>query len=292
MKKMFVLFVLILSAINSFAFEGELRYRSMVNADEFMIAASRGLLFNGVRNQTVLIKGNKTLITDNTQYYQLYDGDNGKIVLYSLACKKGLRFDYEFYRNFMATWSKDKRVIRINQKTSVELSPTAYNVEEHQLSEKYESYDMKAYKILIEHDNNNDSFDVYCIDQQMPSSYYDALYHGLSIEGNKLIVKFVLHSLMKLPEINGLAKKIVSKKVGANVNNQPKSYECAELKKITVRNVSDDEFSIPNEISVRDSQNLLDLNNLLVEHWNALKKNNFQLEQKQVEYEINEDWDF
>lgn len=292
MKKMFVLFVLILSAINSFAFEGELRYRSMVNADEFMIAASRGLLFNGVRNQTVLIKGNKTLITDNTQYCQLYDGDNGKIVLYSLACKKGLRFDYEFYRNFMATWSKDKRVIRINQKTSVELSPTAYNVEEHQLSEKYESYDMKAYKILIEHDNNNDSFDVYCIDQQMPSSYYDALYHGLSIEGNKLIVKFVLHSLMKLPEINGLAKKIVSKKVGANVNNQPKSYECAELKKITVRNVSDDEFSIPNEISVRDSQNLLDLNNLLVGHWNALKKNNFQLEQKQVEYEINEDWDF
>lgn len=289
---MFILFVLILSAINSFAFEGELRYRSMVNADEFMIAASRGLLFNGVRNQTVLIKGNKTLITDNTQYCQLYDGDNGKIVLYSLACKKGLRFDYEFYRNFMATWSKDKRVIRINQKTSVELSPTAYNVEEHQLSEKYESYDMKAYKILIEHDNNNDSFDVYCIDQQMPSSYYDALYHGLSIEGNKLIVKFVLHSLMKLPEINGLAKKIVSKKVGANVNNQPKSYECAELKKITVRNVSDDEFSIPNEISLRDSQNLLDLNNLLVEHWNALKKNNFQLEQKQVEYEINEDWDF
>lgn len=286
MKKMFVLFVLILSAINSFAFEGELRYRSMVNADEFMIAASRGLLFNGVRNQTVLIKGNKTLITDNTQYCQLYDGDNGKIVLYSLACKKGLRFDYEFYRNFMATWSKDKRVIRINQKTSVELSPTAYNVEEHQLSEKYESYDMKAYKILIEHDNNNDSFDVYCIDQQMPSSYYDALYHGLSIEGNKLIVKFVLHSLMKLPEINGLAKKIVSKKVGTNVNNQPKSYECAELKKITVRNVSDDEFSIPNEISVRDSQNLLDLNNLLVEHWNALKKNNFQLEQKQVEYEL------
>lgn len=207
MKKMFVLFVLILSAINSFAFEGELRYRSMVNADEFMIAASRGLLFNGIRNQTVLIKGNKTLITDNTQYCQLYDGDNGKIELYSLACKKGLRFDYEFYRNFMATWSKDKRVIRINQKTSVELSPTAYNVEEHQLSEKYESYDMKAYKILIEHDNNNDSFDVYCIDQQMPSSYYDALYHGLSIEGNKLIVKFVLHSLMKLPEINGLAKK-------------------------------------------------------------------------------------
>lgn len=292
MKKMFVLFVLILSAINSFAFEGELRYRSMVNADEFMIAASRGLLFNGVRNQTVLIKGNKTLITDNTQYCQLYDGDNGKIVLYSLACKKGLRFDYEFYRNFMATWSKDKRVIRINPKTSVELSPTAYNVEVHQLSEKYESYDMKAYKILIEHDNNNDSFDVYCIDQQMPSSYYDALYHGLSIEGNKLIVKFVLHSLMKLPEINGLAKKIVSKKVGANVNNQPKSYECAELKKITVRNVSDDEFSIPNEISVRDSQDLLDLNKLLVEHWNALKKNNFQLEQKQVEYEINEDWDF
>ena len=62
--------------------------------------------------------------------------------------------------------------------------------------------------------------------------------------------------------------------------------------KITVRNVSDDEFSIPNEISVRDSQDLPDLNKLLVEHWNALKKNNFQLEQKQVEYEINEDWDF
>ena len=110
MKKKFILFVLIISAINSFAFEGELHYRSMVNADEFMIAVSKGLIFNGVRNQTVLIKGNKTLITDNTQYCQLYDGDNGKIVLYSLACKKGLRFDYEFYRNFMATWSRDKRI--------------------------------------------------------------------------------------------------------------------------------------------------------------------------------------
>ena len=245
MKKKFILFVLIISAINSFAFEGELHYRSMVNADEFMIAASKGLIFNGVRNQTVLIKGNKTLITDNTQYCQLYDGDNGKIVLYSLACKKGLRFDYEFYRNFMATWSRDKRIIRINKKVSIELSPTIYNVEEHQLLEKYESYDMKAYKILIEHDNNNDNFDIYCINQKMPSSYYDALYHGLSIDGDKLIVKFVCHSLMKLSKIDGITKKIISKKIGAKINKQPKMYECAELKKIAARDVSDEEFSIP-----------------------------------------------
>lgn len=80
--------------------------------------------------------------------------------------QKGLRFDYEFYRNFMATWSRDKRIIRINKKLSIELSPTIYNVEEHQLLEKYESYDMKAYKILIEHDNNNDNFDIYCINQK------------------------------------------------------------------------------------------------------------------------------
>lgn len=292
MKKISILFVLIISAINSFAFEGELHYRSMVNADEFMIAASRGLIFNGVRNQTVLIKGNKTLITDNTQYCQLYDGDNAKIVLYSLACKKGLRFDYEVYRNFMATWSRDKRIIRINKKTSVELSPTVYNVEERQLLEKYESYDMKAYRILIEHDNNNDNFDIYCINQKMPSSYYDALYHGLSIDGDKLIVKFVLHSLIKLPEINGLAKKLVSKKIEANVNNQPKYYECAELKKITARDVSDGEFSIPNGILIKDSENILDLENILTEHWHVLQKSNFQIEQKQIEYEINEDWDF
>ena len=88
MKKIFILFVLIISAINSFAFEGELHYRSMVNADEFMIAASKGLIFNGVRNQTVLIKGNKTLITDNTQYCQLYDGDNGKLYFIVWHAKK------------------------------------------------------------------------------------------------------------------------------------------------------------------------------------------------------------
>lgn len=296
MKKNFILFVLIISAINSFAFEGELHYRSMVNADEFMIAASKGLIFNGVRNQTVLIKGNKTLITDNTQYCQLYDGDNGKIVLYSLACKKGLRFDYEFYRNFMATWSRDKRIIRINKKISVELSPTAYKIEERQLSEKYEDHNMKAYKVLIEHDNNNDNFDIYCIDQQMPSSYYDALYHGLSIDGDKLIVKFVLHSLMKLPKLDcitgAIAKKLIRKKIEAKFNNQPKMYECAELKKITARDVSDEEFSIPNEILIKDSEDIVDLHNILTEHWHVLQKSNFQLEQKQIEYEINEDWDF
>ena len=71
-----------------------------------------------------------------------------------------------------------------------------------------------------------------------------------------------------------------------------KSYECAELKKIITRDVSDEEFSISNEILVKDSENMLDLNNLLIEHWNVLQKSNFQIEQKQIEYEINEDWDF
>lgn len=292
MKRILILLVIILNIIKSSAFEGELHYRSMVNADEFMIAASRGQIYNGIRNQVILIKGNKTLITDNTQYCQLYDGENGKIVLYSLASKKGLRFDYELYRNFMATWSKDKRIIRINKKISVELSPTAYKIEERQLSEKYEDHNMKAYKVLIEHDNNNDNFDIYCIDQQMPSSYYDALYHGLSIDGKKLIVKFVVHSLMKLPKSDPLTEKIIYKQIGAKANNQPKSYECAELKKITERNVSDEEFSIPNDVIVKDTENIVDLNNLLVNHWNIMKKNNFQLEQKQIEYEINEDWNY
>ena len=62
--------------------------------------------------------------------------------------------------------------------------------------------------------------------------------------------------------------------------------------KIITRDVSDEEFSISNEILVKDSENILDLNNLLIEHWNVLQKSNFQIEQKQIEYEINEDWDF
>ena len=97
---------------------------------------------------------------------------------------------------------------------------------------------------------------------------------------------------MKLPKMDAITKKIVSKKIGTKVNNQPKSYECAELKKIITRDVSDEEFSISNEILVKDSENMLDLNNLLIEHWNVLQKSNFQIEQKQIEYEINEDWDF
>ncbi|WP_288179553.1 hypothetical protein [Leyella stercorea] len=64
------------------------------------------------------------------------------------------------------------------------------------------------------------------------------------------------------------------------------------MKKIITRDVSDEEFSISNEILVKDSENMLDLNNLLIEHWNVLQKSNFQIEQKQIEYEINEDWDF
>lgn len=69
-------------------------------------------------------------------------------------------------------------------------------------------------------------------------------------------------------------------------------YECAELKKITARDVSDEEFSIPNEILIKDSEDIVDLHNILTEHWHVLQKSNFQLEQKQIEYEINEDWDF
>lgn len=64
------------------------------------------------------------------------------------------------------------------------------------------------------------------------------------------------------------------------------------IEKIITRDVSDEEFSISNEILVKDSENMLDLNNLLIEHWNVLQKSNFQIEQKQIEYEINEDWDF
>ena len=274
------------------AFEGELHYRSVVNADKFMIAASRGKIYNGVRNQTVLVKGDRILLYDNTQYYKLYDRENDCVIFYSGLTKQGIKMSYSLYTNLSLSLSPKKRTLSIAGVT-VEIAPLLYEKQKvENANMKWNDTELEYWKGSVEHKESRCDWELCYIDKAMPQSYFDAMLYGLEVGEKSLIYKFLIHTLMNLPDVTPGARKIMEKQFGLPYGKNPKAYECAYLTDFQERKIQDKEMSVPTDITITEITDLSKIDAFDFSHYQTVQSNGIKLEQKTVEYEIKDDWDF
>lgn len=277
--KSIVIFVLTLWSLVSYAqdvklFEGELHYRSMENHDENLIKYSFEMAYNGARNTSYIIKGDKVLFRDEcTHISLLIDPSNNTITLYSDLIKKGMQFDYKNYAgSYLGSFSKDGP----SYPGGHGLRPTLYRFEPTGDTLTFMNYKAEYLKGRIENKSASTAFDIY----RIPSLH---------------ITKTMYRGQMYGIEVDGLIAKIIWEQV----NNVPmlgefKSYVYTELTDIKERPVDDSEFDIPKGIKIDKSESPFKVVDLYKENAAYLKKHKMYPTQinKDVIYKIDEEWTF
>lgn len=276
---LFCMGTLAVNAQGNEPFEGKLSYRSLENHDEALVKHTYGIAYNGARNTTFLIKGNKVLFRDEcTHMSTLFDPDNNVVILYSELIGKGVQFDYESYAaSNMGSFSENGPMFQ-GQMVS---KPSVYRIEATGKTTDFQGEVAKHYQCRIENVNGGTSIDLYQVDSyNIPTTMFAAQMYGLKMNG--LITKFTWETMDK---------------VGGFVGDL-KAYVFSELTNIDKRSVDDSEFDIPQNIKIDKSKSPLKMQFKLIALYKAntkyLTEHNMYPTQtaNDVIYKIDEEWDF
>ena len=254
-------------------FEGELHYRSMENHDNNIIKFSSDMAYNGARNTSYTIKGNKTLFKDDcTQMSLLLDPENNNVTLYSDLIKKGMQFDYKSYAAaYLGSFTKEGPSFMGHG-----MPPTLYRFEPTGENIDFMNYSTEYLKGRIENKTASTSFDLYrTLSFNMPKTMYAAQMYGIELDG--LIVKITWEQVNNVPTLGEF-----------------KSYVYTELKEIVERPVDDSELAIPKDIKIDKSESPFKVVSLYKDNAKYLEEHNMYPTQvnKDVIYKIDETWDF
>lgn len=267
-------------------FEGELHYRSLENYDKRMEQWSPySMYYNGARDVTYIIKGEKVLMIDESmQYKVLLDPENDVIVYFSEHINKGVNNSYIWHSN-MNGFFRERGSYNAYFKEFV--PPEVYRFEPTGKTLPFEDKEVPLYQgrietvigvIMDQPFLQIASFDfAEDFTYRMPQAYFFSLCYGLEREG--LLTKYVCEMIMDISLAGGKFK----------------SYACSELKKVVLRSVSDEEFTVPDNIKLTyERLQGTTLNTFWMEHCRYMKKHKIHPKQlnKDVVYEINEEWDF
>lgn len=283
-------------------FEGELHYRTMENHDMETVNLSFGMAYNGARNITYILKGDRVLSRDeSTHMCTLYDPEHNTVTLYSDLIGKGMQFDFTTYAAiYMGAFSKEGPSYMGHG-----MPPTLYRFERKDTN--IISMNRQAEYTIgrIENKTAATAFDIYSIpDINIPKTMKTAQLAGIEISG--LVSKFKWEQINLIGNalkgtskvVMGRVKKEASKIAGAEVNlEETKTYVCSELKDIKERAVSDDELTIPANIKIetfKSANGVFKVVDLYKENHSYLLSHKMYPTQvaQNVVYEINEDWDF
>lgn len=272
---LFCIGTLALYAQGNDPFEGKLSYRSLENVDKTIIKWSMGMSYNGARNSTFLIKGNKVLFKDEcTHMCTLLDPDNNVIILYSDLIGKGMQFDYESYATTYLSSFSEKGPSFQGQAA---LKPSVYRIETIGEIADFQGERAEHVKARIENTYAGTSIDLYRVNSyNIPTTMYVAQMYGIKLNG--LITKFTWEQTNS----------------GAGFVGEMKGYVFTELTDIDKRPVDDSEFNIPQNIKVDKSESPFKVVDLYKENAKYLTKHNMYPTQiaNDVTYKIDEDWDF
>ena len=277
---LFCMGTLAVNAQGNEPFEGKLSYRSLENHDETVVKGSHGVAYNGARNTTFLIKGNKVLFRDESSHMStLFDPDNNVVILYSELIGKGVQFDYESYAALnMGSFSEKGPVFQGKMLSK----PSVYRIEATGKTADFQGEVAKHYQCRIENMNGGTSIDLYQVDSyNIPTTMFAAQMYGLKMNG--LITKFTWETMDKVPYLP----------------IDLKAYVFSELTNIDKRSVDDSEFDIPQNIKIDKSKSTLNKMQLKIvalykAHTKYLTEHNMNPTQtaNDVIYKIDEEWDF
>ena len=271
-------------------FNGELHYRTLENADKKAESLIGGQVYNGTRDITFKIKGDKVLMHDESlQYYCLLDPETDIIVYYSEYLKEGVRMSYYGCNERWGGMFRQKGVyndaLRFFQKPDVYHFESVNGAYYH--GDDKVNYVKGRIEFRLTTSDNKDAlsagtivsmFDIYeDTAVVIPPAFFLAMCYGLEREA--LMTKYICEQVWDMALIGRI-----------------KMYSCYNLKQIVRREVSDEEFAIPAFIKIKDSKPTgIVGSGFLKKHVAYIKKHKLhpsQTDNKKVVYEINEEWDF
>lgn len=281
-------------------FEGELHYRSVENHDQAVVASSVGRAYNGARNTTYIIKGNKILFIDEcTHLHTLIDTEKNQVTLYSNLINKGMQFNYESYSNtYMESFSKQGPSYM-----GYKNPPTLYRFQEEGKT-NFMGTSVEYIKGRIENITASTDFEFYSDNRiTLPVNFNKLFTCGIEISGLICRMKYTQNNQISNalpPELSKSASKkaakFISKKTGFKISNinDLKMFVLSELKEIKERPVDDAELLVPANIKIDVSEDPNKVIELYKENHDYLVKNNMYPTQlnKDVLYAIDEEWDY
>ena len=195
-------------------FEGELRYRSV---DKFTVEASFGMAYNGARNVTYIIKGNKILFIDEcTHMRTLIDAAKNQVTLYSDLINQGMEFKYESYEETYFSAFSEKGSSYMGHGNP----PTLYRFKNEGKGAFMEKT-VDLIKGRIENKTASTDFEFYSDSHIVLPALYSKLFtYGVDIKGLIVKMKWVQNNQISLA-IADFGKKGVNEK---NFKNDRKQY--------------------------------------------------------------------
>lgn len=269
----FVLLAVIANAQK--AFEGEIKYRNFENHSKQVRKQSRGLQYNGVRNVRVVVKGNKMLLCDESMHLNtLMLPDDDLIIIYNDLMKKGLAYNYSTYKStYMSALDPNK---------SVAMGERQYNVGKTTATQTFGKEKCNNYKGTITSSVSSMakidiSVDVWTATKyKMPDAYRCYLY-GLDVPG--IAMKWTFNQQAKVPIIGRMD-----------------SFVASEVKELIPRAVSDSELSVPDDVTITETDSAGKLLSIYKDTRNYLKSQNMYPgdadADTDVTYSIEEEWNF
>lgn len=274
-------------------FEGELHYRSVENHDKFVVEASCGLAYNGARNVTYIIKGNKMLLIDEcTHMRTLIDVDKNEVILYSDLINKGMQFNYESYaKSYLGSFAEEGPTHGYR--------PSLYRFEdEGQVTHNGKPLDY--IKGRIENKTASTDFEFYT-DRNiaMPVFFSKTFTYGIGIRGLITRMKYVQNNQINI-NLGGVGKLIATKTIsqltGGDITEikEAKSFVLSELKEVRERLVDDAELTVPAGVKISKSKSPFKVLDIYKQNHAYLVQNNMYPTQlnKDVLYAIDEEWDY
>lgn len=276
-KNLFLFAILFLGFVSSIhaadvtTFEGEIQYRNFENHSSLIRRFSSGMAYNGARDIKIIMKGNKMHVIDESMHiHTIFLPDEDKVILYSDVAKKGLFTSYkEFVPTYYELFSPSKKTNQYSIK----------NMNERQYKDEKCSVYSGQIIITPEGTTNSTTTDAelwvshkYKIDK----CYLNYIY-GIDVPG--VVLKWSYKQEGKVPLLGKMS-----------------SYVASEIKNISERAVSDSEFEVPSDVSLKDSGSPFKLLGIYKENKKFLKKNKMYPtdadKDNEVTYKIDEEWDF
>ena len=243
------------------------------------------ILYNPNKNTEFIIKGDKVLMKDESmQYNVLLDPAQDLIVYYSELTNKGMSASYAKHAAQLGTYSK-KGVY--NDYFHEYVAPEVYRFEPsgnnlHYKDKELPIIDGRIETVLGWKDGEEMGSIVTTFElaedtcYRLPRAYFVIFCYGL--EQERLLVKYTWEQIIDFIMMGKL-----------------KAYACTELKEAIERPVSDDEFALPEGLKLeKERLQGTTLGVFWSNHCLYLKKHKIHPKQvnKNVIYDINEEWDF
>lgn len=227
-------------------FEGTLMYASQEYHSAAVRKYSHGLAYNGQREQSITIKGNKAHVIDENLYlHTILDADANICYIYSEVTNTGVSFQLTDYKSFFNQLSTNSKVNKLTWGAS---GKTSYKGDV--LNTYHASISSK-----VEGTNTIGSVEMWSSSAFKVSNILQDVFYGADTHG--LVKKWLWETKSSVP-IVGTLHSIVS----------------SELVAISEYNVAPQTFKVPTEITIipDDISSCKNLNKLHKAHRKALKK--------------------